>query len=48
MSVVIYYMKFIFTSLGTNGKLPIFVSIFFPLVIISIISVISLVNINEK
>ncbi len=48
MSVVIYYMKFIFTSLGTNGKIPIFISIFFPLVIISIISVISLVNINEK
>ena len=48
MSVLIYYMNFIFSSLGSNGKIPIFLSIFFPLMIVSLISIIGLVNINEK
>ena len=48
MSVLIYYMNFIFNSLGSNGKIPIFLSIFFPLMIVSLISIIGLVNINEK
>ena len=48
MSVIIYYMTFIFSSLGNNGKIPIYLSIFFPLIIISIITMIGLVNINEK
>ena len=48
MSVLIYYMNFIFNSLGNNGRVPIFLSIFFPLVAISCISAIGLVNINEK
>lgn len=48
MSVIIYYIVFIFSSLGTDGKLPIYISIFFPLLIISIISTIGLLNINEK
>ena len=48
MSVIIYYMNFIFSSLGNNGNVPIFLSIFFPLLVISLISIIGLVNVNEK
>jgi lipopolysaccharide export system permease protein len=48
MSVIIYYINFIFSSLGNNGKIPIILSIFFPIMIISFLSVIGLVNINEK
>ncbi|MBD1153144.1 LptF/LptG family permease [Pelagibacterales bacterium SAG-MED24] len=48
MSVMIYYLIFIFSSMGTNGKLPVYLSIFFPLIIISLISSIGLVNINDK
>jgi lipopolysaccharide export system permease protein len=48
MSVVIYYINFIFNSLGNNGKIPIYMSIFFPILFISLISIIGLVRINEK
>jgi len=48
LSVVMYYMFFIFNSLGNNGTIPVIVSAFFPIVIIFIISLIGLVNINEK
>jgi len=48
MSVMIYYMNFIFSSLGNSGKIPVILSIFFPIMIISFLSVIGLVNINEK
>jgi len=48
MSVIIYYITFIFSSLGNNGKIPIYLSIFFPLIIISLITIIGLVNINDK
>jgi len=48
VSVIIYYMNFIFSSLGNNGKIPLFLSIFYPLIIISFISIIGLININEK
>ena len=48
MSVISYYMNFIFNSLGNNGKIPAYMSIFFPILLISIISIIGLVRINEK
>ena len=48
MSVLIYYMNFIFNSLGNNGRIPISISIFFPILIISLISIIGLVRVNEK
>ena len=48
MSVLIYYMNFVFNSLGNNGRIPIYSSIFFPILVISIISTIGLVRINEK
>ena len=48
MSVIIYYMNFIFSSLGNNGRLPVHLSILFPILFISVISIIGLVRINEK
>ena len=48
LSVIIYYINFIFNSLGINGKLPAYPSVFFPLFVISILSLIGLVNLNEK
>ena len=48
LSVLIYYINFIFNSLGNNGKIPVYPSIFFPLFIIFVLSAIGLVNINEK
>lgn len=48
MSVIIYYINFIFNSLGNNGKIPVLASIIIPLSCISIISLIGLVKINEK
>ena len=48
MSVIIYYMNFIFNSLGNNGKIPVYVSIFLPILFISIISTMGLIRVNEK
>ena len=48
MSVVIYYVNFMFSSLGNSGKIPIIVSIFLPILFISLISIIGLIRINEK
>jgi len=48
MSVIIYYINFILTSLSNSGRLPIVISTFFPLILFSLISLIGLVNINEK
>lgn len=48
ISVLIYYVNFIFNSLGNNGKLPSQLAIFFPYLIYSIISIIGLVRVNEK
>ena len=48
MSVVIYYINFMFTSLGNNGKIPIISSIYLPLLFISIFAIIGLIRVNEK
>lgn len=48
MSVVIYYIIFIFGSLGNNGKIPIISSIFMPILFISIFAIIGLIRVNEK
>ncbi len=48
MSVMIYYITFIFTSLGNNGTIPIVLSIFFPIIILTVLSFIGLITINEK
>ena len=48
VSVVIYYINFIFSSLGNTGKIPPNVSIFLPILFISILTLMGLVRINEK
>ncbi len=48
MSVTIYYMNFMFSSLGNSGKIPIILSIFLPLLFISIFAIIGLIRVNEK
>ena len=48
MSVIIYYINFMFSSLGNNGKIPIIASIFLPILFISIFAIIGLIRINEK
>lgn len=48
MSVIIYYINFVFNSLGNNGKIPAIASILIPLLCISIITIVGLVKINEK
>ena len=35
MSVIIYYMNFVFSSLASNGRIPIIASIFFPMLILT-------------
>ena len=47
-SVLIYYINYFSALLGENEKLPEVLSIWFPLIIISLFCSIGLVNINEK
>ena len=48
ISVIIYYLSFFFEELGKNEQIPLLISIWIPLLLIGIISVINLVRINEK
>ena len=48
ISVIIYYLSFFFEELGKNEQVPIIVSIWIPLLMISIVSMVNLVRINEK
>ena len=48
LSVIIFYIKYFFNLLGENGKIPIMLSIWFPLVILLIFCSIGLIRINEK
>ena len=48
LSVLIYYLYYLFNLLGQNEKIPLLLSTFFPLFILSIIILIGLVKINEK
>ncbi len=48
MSVIIYYIIFMFSSLGNNGKIPILSSILMPILFISIFAIIGLIRVNEK
>ena len=48
ISVIIYYLSFFFEELGKNEQVPIIVSIWVPLLMISIVSMVNLVRINEK
>ena len=48
LSVIIYYINYFFNILGTNEKIPLFVSISLPLIILSIINFTSMIRLNEK
>ena len=48
ISVIIYYLSFFFEELGKNEQVPVVVSIWIPLLLISVVSMINLVRINEK
>ena len=48
LSVIIYYINYFFNILGTNEKIPLILSIFLPLVILSVINFISIIRLNEK
>ena len=48
LSVIIYYINYFFNILGTNEKIPLFLSIFLPLIILLIINFTSIIKLNEK
>ena len=48
LSVVIYYINNIFNIFGLTDKIPVYLSVFFPIIFLSIVSTIGLVRINEK
>ena len=48
LSVIIYYVNYFVNILGTNEKIPLTLSIFMPLAMLTIINFISIIKINEK
>ena len=48
LSVIIYYINNIFNVFGLTNKIPIYLSVFFPMIFLGIISIIGLIRINEK
>ena len=47
-SVIIYYINNLFNVMGSTEKLPLMVSVWTPIIFLSLINLIMLVNINEK
>jgi len=47
-SVIIYYINHFFNVLGTSERIPAILSIILPLIILSIINMISIIKLNEK
>ncbi len=48
LSVLIYYINFFFGAMGKNEKVPLLVSIWTPIITLTIISIIGMIRINEK
>ncbi len=48
LSVMIYYISHFSNLLGINNKIPLVMSVWFPVIILSLLSSIGLVRINEK
>ena len=48
LSVIIYYINYFFNIMGTNERLPVIISVWFPLFILSLFTLMGLVKINEK
>ena len=47
-SVIIYYLSYLFSLMGENGKIPIILSTYLPIVILMLIISIGMIKINEK
>ena len=47
-SVIIYYLSYLFSLMGENGKIPIILSIYLPFVILLLITSIGMIKLNEK
>ena len=48
LSVVIYYFNYLFNLLGENGKIPLHISTWMPLFLLTIFITIGLIRIDEK
>ncbi len=48
LSVIIYYINYFFNVLGSSEKIPLLLSIWFPLIILSIINFTFIMHVNEK
>ena len=48
LSVLIYYINYFFNVMGTNERVPVIISVWFPLFILFLISLMGLLKINEK
>ena len=48
LSVIVYYINFFSGTLAQNDKIPIILSVWLPLIILSILSIIGMIRINEK
>ena len=48
LSVLIYYISHFSSLLGSNNKLPITLSVWFPVLILTIVSSVGIIRINEK
>ena len=48
ISVLIYYFNYLFLSLGNSNRIPVVLSILFPMGILGILSTISLIQINDN
>ena len=48
ISVSIYYINYFFGIIGKNERVPLLIALWMPLLILSIISIIGLIRINEK
>ena len=48
LSVIIYYVNYFFNLMGINEKVPVILSVWFPFIILILLSGIGLVKINEK
>ena len=47
-SVIIYYINNFFNVMGSTEKLPLMVSVWTPIIFLSLVNLIMLLNINEK
>ncbi len=48
LSVIIYYINYFFNVMGINERIPIMLSIWFPIIILTMVSVVGILKINEK